>query len=352
MNNQQSNCNTEKQDGIDAITLLKPLLIEVLDEIKDTKLNNNAERINTKMQSMQHDINEKIELMKPTLLEVLNELKENKKFFKQEVPTPRAPVEMIRPMLVGVLEEIKESNRKTQQALNEMKNDKKETLRVRKQSMEYTMNEPYISPRGATKMNAISDQTEYESTKEENVNSVDSDESYMNHKETQEPCKGTMKIYNDKLRKEVVKIKPRIKENNCGGDKVEKKNSNRRKRKSHKHGHKHKLRNIEKSSENISPSIIFNASEILSSPIKKEIVKDVIKVMTKQKLVSLVSELLADRFIDKLKEERDRNETRRVNSPISNLVKIEETKDLFNAKEGDTTTDKPVTIQRFEIFLG
>lgn len=365
LNNQQSSCKTEKQDGIDAITLLKPLLIEVLDEIKNSKINNDADHINSKMQSLQRDIDEKIELIKPTLLEVLNELKESKKLIKQEVPFKSAPVEIIKPMLVGVLEEIKESNRKTQQAINEIKKSKKQALRERIQtSVEDKMNEDKLIESFPvtvmySKNNEISDQTEYDSTKEENVNSIASDESYITQTESLTPCQGPLKTRKEKHHVEVVKKKHRKMKRNAPY-KVDNHYSSKRKRKSHhqdnhKHAHKRNARSFRKNdkySDSISPSNIFNASEILSSPIKKEMVKDVIKVMTKKKLVSMVSELLADRFIDKLKLERSRNDTRRIYHPDGTLIKVEETKDLFNAVKVDSTTDKPVTIQRFEIFLG
>lgn len=350
-NNQKSNCGTEKKNVSDPIHLLKPLLLEVLDEIKDTKHQSNEERLNSKMHSIQRDLNEKIELIKPTLLEVLNELKENKKLIKQEALAPHStPVDSIKPMLVGVLEEIKEGNRKTQKALKEIKYDKKESLRQLKDSIEEKKSETIPKRMVYPKLNE--DLTEYESTREENVNTVESDESYASQKEFKSICKGSKKSHKENHHKDIVrKNKNKVKKRHIA-DPCSKYHSNLSKRKSQSKHDARSYRKSEKPSRNISPSKIFNATEILSSPMKEEMVKDVIKSITKQKMVSMVSELLADRFIHKLKHEKNKNETRRVDNPETNLLQIESTRDITKTVKYKTTTDKPVTVQRFEIFLG
>lgn len=360
LDNQQTSCTSRKQGGSEFIALLKPLLIEVFDEIKGRK-HNNDEDINDKLQSMQRNVNEKIEFIKPILLEVLNELKKNKKEIQRELVEPQtAPEEIIKSMLIGVLDEIKESNRKTQEALNEMKKDKEQSLQDLKHRVDEKIVENFPKPLVYPKLNEKNDQMEYESTKEENGTTVESDEFdmsqelpqkvYTDSKKTQ-----TIKSHEDTFKRKCLKNKRRHTTNH-----VHKSHSNLRKRRStHKPAHNHGKYTFKKNkqsnnlSRNNSPSNIFNVTEILSNPSKQEAVKDVIKVMTKQKLVNFVSDLLADRFIHNLKTEIRRNDKRRMNRPKAYLSKIEGTTTPFiDIETKTTTTDKPVTIQRFEIFLG
>lgn len=347
------NCKTANQDGIDALNLLKPVLMEVLDDIKYTKTNND-ENINSKMQSIQRDLNEKIELIKPTLLEVLNELKENKKNIRRELPSPQsATVEIIKPMLTDVLEEIKDSNRKTQKVLTEIKNDKKESLRELKHSLEDKLSYKFPKSIASLGRNEINDQTEYESTNKEDVNTIESNETYINQKKPLETHQDAQNTQMEILYKEAVEEKNFETTKKIAADHNSKRYYNKRKLQP-KHGIKYDKRNFRRSSTFdgiIIPSNIFNASEILSSSTKIKMVKDVIKTMAKERLVSLVSELLADRFIDKLKETKNRNENREENHSETNLIKIEETRHVFRTVTV-TTTEKPVTVQRFEIYLG
>lgn len=336
---------------------MKPLLFEVFDEIKG-KTHTNDEDITNKLQSMQRNVNEKIEFIEPILLEVLNELKKNKKLVQREhLEQQTAPEEIIKPMLIGVLDEIKESNRKTQKALNEIKNDKEQSLQNLKHSIEEKMIENFPKTMVYPKPN---ESPECESTEEENVNTVESDEFDMSQEPPQNvytDSKKAQKIksHEDKFKKKCLKNKRTHTKNH-----VRKHHSKLKKRRSqHKPAHNHGKHNFKKSKHSnpvrrmSSSSNIFNASEILSNPSKQEMVKDVIKVMTKQKLVNFVSDLLADRFIDNLKKEIRRNDTRRMDRPKTHLSKIEGTTTPVNDIEIiPTTTDKPVTIQRFEIFLG
>lgn len=336
-NNQQTTSKPEQQDGSEVITFLKPLLVEVLDELKDVKQNTNDENINNKMQFMQRVVSEKIELIKPTLLEVLNELKENKKLMKQEAQAPQSsPVDIIKPILVGVLDAIKESNKKTQEALKEIKKDKKQLLRKVKHNKEEKFPKKLMYPN----QKETSDQVEYESTKEYNVNTVESGKSDLSQEESQKDSKSSKVSKKIKLQEKELK-KKYFKDKKTTDHVYNKHSTNDTKSKNKQTSKCDKLNCKKRPGTNILPYNIFNASEILSNPIKQQMVKDVIKVIAKQKLVSMISELLADRFIDKLRKERTRYGNQRMYAT-----------DVFNVVNVETTTDLPVAVQRFEIFLG